>query len=83
MVEMLQALNVVLLVLLIVTALLACLHRNLMVAVIMLSVFSIVMGTMWVMLRAPDLALAEVVAVGVITTSFFVATIFRTDRREG
>jgi uncharacterized MnhB-related membrane protein len=83
MAEMLQTLNVVLLVLLIVTALLACLHRNLMVAVIMLSVFSMVMGTMWVMLRAPDLALAEVVAVGVITTSFFVATIFRTDRREG
>jgi len=79
---MLQTLNVVLLILLIITALTACLHRNLLVAVIMLSIFSLVMGTMWVMLRAPDLALAEVVAVGVITTTFFVATIFRTDRRE-
>lgn len=79
---MLQTLNVVLLILLLITALTACLHRNLMVAVIMLSAFSLVMGTMWVMLRAPDLALAEVVAVGVITTAFFIATIFRTDRRE-
>lgn len=80
---MLQTLNVVLLVLLIVTALTACLHRNLLVAVLMLSVFSLIMGLVWVMLRAPDLALAEVVAVGVVTTVFFVVTIFRTQRREG
>jgi len=80
---MLQTLNIVLLVLLIATALAACMHRNLLVAVIMLSVFSLVMGLVWVMLRAPDLALAEVVAVGVVTTVFFVVTIFRTQRREG
>ncbi len=79
---MLQTLNVVLLSLLIVTALAACLHRNLLVAVIMLSAFSLVMGLVWVTLRAPDLALAEVVAVGVVTTVFFVVTIFRTQRRE-
>jgi len=77
-----QALNIILLILLIVTALAACLHRNLLVAVVMLSAFSLVMGVMWVMLRAPDLALAEVVAVGVVTTAFFVVTIFRTERRE-
>jgi len=79
---MLQPLNIVLLILLLVTALTACLHRNLLVAVIMLSAFSLVMGAMWVMLRAPDLALAEVVAVGVITTTFFIASVFRTQRRE-
>jgi len=80
---MLQILNIVLLVLLVATALAACMHRNLLVAVILLSVFSLVMGLVWVMLRAPDLALAEVVAVGVVTTVFFVVTIFRTQRREG
>lgn len=79
---MLQPLNIVLLILLVVTALTACLHRNLLVAVVMLSAFSLVMGTVWVMLRAPDLALAEVVAVGVVTTAFFIVTIFRTQRRE-
>jgi energy-converting hydrogenase B subunit D len=79
---MLQPLNIVLLALLIVTALVACLHRNLLVAVVMLSAFSLTMAVMWVMLRAPDLALAEVVAVGVVSTVFFVVTIFRTERRE-
>jgi uncharacterized MnhB-related membrane protein len=79
---MLQPLNVVLLALLIATALVACLHRNLLVAVVMLSAFSLTMAVMWVMLRAPDLALAEVVAVGVVSTVFFVVTIFRTERRE-
>lgn len=79
---MLQPFNIVLLALLIVTALVACLHRNLLVAVVMLSVFSLTMGVVWVMLRAPDLALAEVVAVGVVSTVFFVVTIFRTERRE-
>jgi energy-converting hydrogenase B subunit D len=79
---MLQPLNIVLLALLVVTALVACLHRNLLVAVVMLSVFSLTMGVVWVMLRAPDLALAEVVAVGVVSTVFFVVTIFRTERRE-
>jgi energy-converting hydrogenase B subunit D len=79
---MLQPLNIVLLALLIVTALVACLHRNLLVAVVMLSAFSLTMAVMWVMLRAPDLALAEVAAVGVVSTVFFVVTIFRTERRE-
>jgi len=79
---MLQPLNIVLLALLIITALVACLHRNLLVAVVMLSAFSLTMGVMWVMLRAPDLALAEVVAVGVVSTVFFVVTVFRTERRE-
>ena len=79
---MLQPLNVLLLALLIATALVACLHRNLLVAVVMLSAFSLTMAVVWVMLRAPDLALAEVAAVGVVSTVFFVVTIFRTERRE-
>jgi len=40
------------------------------------------MGVMWVMLRAPDLALAEVAAGTVITTVFFMITIFKTQRRK-
>jgi len=80
---MLQILNIVLLVLLIITALAACLLRNLLAAVVMLGAFSLIMGIMWVMLRAPDLALAEVAAIGVVSTIFFVVTIFKTERREG
>ena len=80
---MLEALNLILLVSLIITALAACLLRNLLAAVIMFGAFSLVMGIVWVMLRAPDLALAEVAAIGVVSTIFFVVTIFKTERREG
>jgi len=79
---MLQTLNIVLLVSLIAIALAACLLRNLLVAVIMFSAFSLIMGIMWVMLRAPDLALAEIAAGAVVTTVLFVITIFKTQRRE-
>ena len=79
---MLPALNIVFLVSLIIIALAACLLRNLLVAVIMFSAYSLIMGIMWVMLRAPDLALAEIAAGTVVTTSLFVITIFKTQRRE-
>ena len=79
---MLQILNIALLVTLITIALVTCLLRNLLVAVIMFSAFSFIMGIMWVMLRAPDLALAEIAAGTVITTALFVVTIFKTQRRE-
>ena len=79
---MLQTLNIVLLIALITIALATCLLRNLLVAMIMFSTFSLIMGIMWVMLRAPDLALAEIAAGTVITTALFVVTIFKTQRRE-
>ena len=79
---MLQTLNIVLLVALITIALVTCLLRNLLVAVIMFSAFSLIMGIMWLSLRAPDLALAEIAAGTVVTTVLFVVTIFKTQRRE-
>ena len=79
---MLQILNIVLLLALITIAVVTCLLQNLLVAVIMFSTFSFIMGIMWVMLRAPDLALAEIAAGTVITTTLFVVTIFKTQRRE-
>jgi len=80
--KMFQTLSIVLLASLITIALAICLLRNLLVAVIMFSSFSLIMGVMWVMLRAPDLALAEVAAGTVITTVFFMITIFKTQRRK-
>jgi uncharacterized MnhB-related membrane protein len=80
---MLQTLNILLLVSLITIALAVCLLRNLLVAVIMFSAYSLIMGVMWVILHAPDLALAEIAAGGVVTTILFVITIFKTRRREG
>ena len=79
---MLQVLNIILLIMLITVAIAACLLRNLLVAIIMFSAYSLIMGIMWVMLRAPDLALAEIAAGTVVTTALFVVTIFKTQRRE-
>ena len=79
---MLQTLNVTLLALLIAIALAACLLRNLLVAVILFSAYSLIMAIMWQMLRAPDVALAEIAAGTVVTSVLFIITIFKTQRRE-
>ena len=79
---MLQTFNIVLLVSLITIALATCLLRNLLVAVIMFSTYSLIMGIIWLTLCAPDLALAEIAAGAVITTAFFVIVVFKTQRRE-
>ena len=76
------ALNVTLIVLLIASALLATFSRDLLAAVIIFSVYSLVMALMWTRLQAPDLAITEAAVGAGITTVLFVVTIFRTRRRE-
>ncbi len=36
-----------------------CLHRNLMVSLIIFMAYSVIMSIIWVLLRAPDLAITE------------------------
>ncbi len=79
---MLQTLNIVLLVLLITTALAACLLRDLLVAVIVFSSYSLVMAIIWLIMNAPDLALTEAAVGAGITTVLFIITIFKTQRKE-
>ena len=76
------ALNVTLIVLLIASALLATFSRDLLAAVIIFSVYSLVMALMWTRLQAPGLAITEAAVGAGITTVLFVVTIFRTRRRE-
>lgn len=76
------ALNITLVVLLIATAILATLSRDLLAAVIIFSVYSLIMALMWQRLQAPDLAITEAAVGAGITTVLFVVTIFRTRRRE-
>jgi energy-converting hydrogenase B subunit D len=76
------ALNVTLIVLLIASALLATFSKDLLAAVIIFSVYSLVMALMWTRLQAPDLAITEAAVGAGITTVLFVVTIFRTRRRE-
>ncbi|MBC7246467.1 MAG: DUF4040 domain-containing protein [Actinobacteria bacterium] len=76
------ALNLVFITLLVATALLAVWARDLLAAVIIFSVYSLIMALMWQRLQAPDLALTEAAVGAGVTTVLFVVTIFKTRRRE-
>jgi len=76
------ALNLVFLVLLVATALLAVFARDLLAAVIIFSAYSLIMALMWQRLQAPDLALTEAAVGAGVTTVLFVVAIFKTRRRE-
>ncbi|MGQ9474503.1 MAG: Na(+)/H(+) antiporter subunit B [Actinomycetota bacterium] len=76
------ALNLVLILLLLSTAVLAVTARDLLAAVIIFSVYSLIMALMWQRLQAPDLALTEAAVGAGVTTVLFVITIFKTRRRE-
>jgi uncharacterized MnhB-related membrane protein len=76
------ALNLLLMGLLVATALLATFSKDLLAAVIIFSVYSLVMSLMWARLQAPDLALTEAAVGAGITVVLFVVAIFKTRRRE-
>lgn len=76
------ALNLTFLALLVATALLAVFARDLLAAVIIFSVYSLIMALMWQRLQAPDLALTEAAVGAGVTAVLFVVTIFKTRRRE-
>ncbi|WP_287155385.1 hydrogenase subunit MbhD domain-containing protein [Candidatus Solincola tengchongensis] len=76
------ALNLVLILLLLTTAVLAVTARDLLAAVIIFSVYSLIMALMWQRLQAPDLALTEAAVGAGVTTVLFVIAIFKTRRRE-
>jgi uncharacterized MnhB-related membrane protein len=77
-----HALNITLIVMLVITALLATFSRDLLAAVIIFSVYGLIMALMWQRLQAPDLALTEAAVGAGITTVLFVVAIFKTRRRE-
>lgn len=59
--------------LLILSALSACLTRNLMVALIILMAYSVVMSVIWALLAAPDLAITEAaVGAGISSILLFI-----------
>ncbi len=76
------ALNLTFIVLLVATALMAVWARDLLAAVIIFSVYSLIMALMWQRLQAPDLALTEAAVGAGVTTVLFVVTVFKTRRRE-
>ena len=69
----------ILLLFLLVTAFFAVFTDNILKAVISLSVFSAIMVVIFIILQAPDVALAEAVIAAGLTTGFFVITINKTE----
>jgi energy-converting hydrogenase B subunit D len=74
--------NVILIVFLIVAALIVERTKDLLGAVIIFTAYSLVMALLWLLLRAPDVAMTEAAIGAGITTILFVAVISRTRRME-
>lgn len=77
-----QILNFILIVFLIASAIAVERTRDLLGAVIIFTAYSLVMAVLWLLLRAPDVAMTEAAIGAGITTILFVAVISRTRRME-
>jgi uncharacterized MnhB-related membrane protein len=75
-------LNILLLLFLVVSALIAVCSRDLLTAVIIFIAYSLVMALVWQMLRAPELAVAEAVVGAGATALLLLAAIGKTRRHE-
>ena len=73
--------NMAMLIILAASALTVYFIRDLLLAVIVYGVFSLIMAVIWLQMNSPDLAITEAAA-GVATTVLMMLVIFRTSRRE-
>lgn len=74
--------NLIIVVLLIVCALAIEKMKDLLGAVIVFSVYSLLMSVLWLVLKTPDVALTEAAIGAGITSILFIAIIGRTERFE-
>lgn len=77
-----QILNVILVIFLIIAAIAVERTKDLLSAVIIFTSYSLVMALLWLILRAPDVAMTEAAIGAGITTNLFVIVISRTRRQE-
>lgn len=77
-----QAFNVLLVVFMIVCAISVERTKDLLGAIIIFNAYSLVMSVLWLLLRAPDVAMTEAAIGAGITTILFVGVISRTGRME-
>lgn len=78
-----KILETVLLLVLIITAVAAPLQKRLIGTVIVYTVFSLVMALLWMLLRAPDLAITEAAVGAGITGVLFILTLHRIKQLKG
>lgn len=77
-----EILNVVLIVFLIISAIAVQRTKDLLSAVIIFTSYSLMMALLWLLLRAPDVAMTEAALGAGVTTSLFIVVISRTRRME-
>ncbi len=75
-------LSVVILILLIIAGLAIDRTHDLLVAIIVFSSFSFLMTILWLVLKAPDVALTEAAIGSGITTLLFLAVLSKTERKS-
>lgn len=74
--------NLLLMLFLLATAVVAIALKDLLAAVIVFSAYSLMMALLWTQLRAPDLALTEAAVGAGVTTVLFIITVYKTTRKE-
>lgn len=74
--------NLLLMLFLLATAVVAIALKDLLAAVTVFSAYSLMMALLWTQLRAPDLALTEAAVGAGVTTVLFIITVYKTTRRE-
>ena len=83
MLELIEIAHVVILLLIIITALYAVQAKDLLVAVISMSIMSFLVSLEFYLLHAPDVAVAEASIGAALTAAIFIGAIRRTERMEG
>ncbi|ADL12616.1 Na(+)/H(+) antiporter subunit B [Acetohalobium arabaticum] len=78
---MVNNITLLLLLLLAVSALIATQIKDLLAAIVVFGVYSLIMSIIWQQMKAPDLAITEAV-VGIVISIMFVVLISRTERWE-
>ena len=77
-----EIINIILVLFLIVSAIAMERTKDLLSAVIIFASYGLIMSVLWLMLRAPDIAMAEAVIGAGVTTILFIAVLSRTGRME-
>ena len=73
----------ILLLILVITAIAAPLQKRLLAAVIIYTVFGLVMSLLWMLLRAPDLAITEAAVGAGVTGVLFILALHKINRLKG
>ncbi len=75
-------LDIVLLILLVITAIAVVISRDLLVSAVIFAVYSLLMAVVYVQLNSPDVGLTEAAVGAGVTTVLFILAIARTARME-